>query len=117
MCDDADYSGGQVKKKKLEMAQPVLHIIAENPQKKHVAQYVRPPAVQEHGGKKGYYHRPHGGPVQEKLGHTGRNEPQGVINLVQLAGGKHYFSYKNIQVNGYEDPVHERSGPGPDAVS
>jgi hypothetical protein len=36
------------------MPQPVLNVIAEDPQIEHVAQQVQPAAVHEHGGKQCY---------------------------------------------------------------
>ena len=60
--DDLDQSGpdpgNQVEQEEREVPKAVFNAAPEDKEKEHVSQQVQPPAVEEHGNKKGHHGEP-----------------------------------------------------------
>jgi hypothetical protein len=53
LADIRYNSTSEIKEEELEMSQSVLNIITEYPEEEHIAQKVKPSAVEEKGGEEG----------------------------------------------------------------
>src|SRR5215813_4752181 len=111
-------SAEEIEKDKTSVTQPVLDVVAKNPEVEHVADDVGPAAVEKHRGEdrqeaKRAYRVP---AVVNPVDETGRDEAKQLQHLGRT-GAKAHFLEKDDDVDNDQPHRNERGGAGPDRVS
>ena len=107
----------QVEGEKARVAGRVLDVVAEDPEKDHVAEQVQHPAVQEHRGRDRQAGREHRRGVRRRPGELGRHRAEDRDEGRAVLETEPELVEEDQDVRADERDRHPREGPGRDGVS
>ena len=104
-----DHAGEQIKEQEAQRSHSVFDVVAEDPQRPHVADEVRPAAMEEHAGDE----RPivvdaetdRAGPLRMRV--TRRDDAEEIDELLQLVGWPRHLVQEDRDVDRDDRPRHD----------
>src|SRR5579859_2028323 len=99
-----EQPGQQIKHEIFEVSQVVFHVVSENKEKPHVAQYMLPPFMQKHRSEKGQngLHQ-----VVMRIPDVRRHERKLVEEILEPGLAELKFKEENQNIQGDQEPIHK----------